>query len=206
MSKPERNRHRGNRAPDSIQLKVLLTTFSLTALVLGFGIISSLSGLLDLQSANGNLSAPSVEKMTREYVTQSLVAGAAVVLLSLSAAFACFGVAGPIHATRKYFRGLSAGRWDAQCDLRKKGSLHDLKDLVNEALDGMRGLLRDQHAALSSARELLRETSRDEARAAELVGQMDAIATEFEKRLGNTAPVGAEPGVSPAPVAKKVTA
>jgi methyl-accepting chemotaxis protein len=182
-----------------------LTTFSLTALVLGFGVISSLRGLLELQAAEGELSGPFVERMTQEYITQSLVAGVAAVLLSLSAAFAYFGIAGPIHGVRTYFRGLSAGRWDSQCCLRERDSLHDLKDSVNEALDGMRALLRDQHAALSSARHLLRETSQDETKAAELLGQIDAVATEFDHRLGNADTEQAEPDVSSVPATENVT-
>ena len=185
MARSTLNQRRGQWSPGSFQIRVLLTTFSLTAIVLGFGIFSSLRGLLDLQTRIGTVSAPFLEMLTQEFVTQTLVAGVATVLLSLSAALAYFGFAGPIHAVRQYFRKLSVGRWDAHCQIRENDSLHDLKDSVNETLDGMRSLLRGQHDVLAKARELLDEACSDDERVNELTDRMSAVAAEYERRLGN---------------------
>jgi len=159
-------------------------TFGLTILVVGAGLIGSMRGLLDLQSSSSNLPRDVADTITAQYWTQLGVSVAAGILISISAAFAYFGVAGPIYRFRTYFEGLVRGRWDRPCTLREAAPLQDVNTQINAGLDALRGTLTRQNDLLHEVRTWIVRHSdgSDEHRA--MLEKIDASCADFAQRMG----------------------
>jgi len=190
-----RKRRRLPWAPGGVQFKVFASTFALTVIVLGFGLVASLRGILDARS-NGSMLPPAVlETISTEYYRQLGVSLLAAVLLSLTAAIAYFGIAGPIYRFRRYFEGLVNGPWDRRVRLRDTDSLQDLAGSINQGLDALRDVVRRQRETLADVGNAVEAAAPfDDARWQAICARIAALDAEVEPRLPALAECGAECG------------
>jgi len=138
-----------------------------------------------------------MDELRMTLVTRFLVCVGLSIPVSIAIAVVySFRFAGPIYRFKKYFVEMKDGRWDIPCSLRKGDDLQDVCQSINEALDGVRGLVGRNDAILSEVRSFLSDEpaasgpERRE-RLVALLARIEEARAECSRRLPSPA------GVSP---------
>ena len=118
------------------RLQVRMTTAFFVLSALGLCLQAFLvKRAIEAAAVNVEGAAPLLEELPTLLWTNLLLTLCAVIpVIAMVGIFLTHRVAGPASRLESYLRDWIAGKWDGPCQLRKGDDLHELCELVNEAL------------------------------------------------------------------------
>ena len=148
---PSKNRRRSNWAPGSLQRKIVITTFCVSAVVVLFNIQFSLLCIW-LIHQNPSPNTDEFVSQTKSMLFQQLgVTTLAIIPLFIWMGLTFFKVFGPFYRFKKYLLDFPSSRQDVACSLRKTDRLDEIvemKDAINGAINCMTGTIARQDQML----------------------------------------------------------
>ncbi len=170
--------------PGNQQLSIGLWIFSFCAVVLVFNLMYFMFGLWEIDSGASSSFKEAVSTTRGVLMRQFWLALGFGLVLSVWAALLCSKVVGPLYRFRRHFEGLTTGRWDRPCKIRKGDACTDLCEALNSGVAAMTNCIEEQNETLELARAAL-DASPDRAnpQISSVIAKIDALSQEFAKRF-----------------------